>query len=497
MSTFNRNTLALALAAALLPASAFAFDVTTAGDTTPETIATQVGSAVTMTEAIELNADGITDQLIGRTTGFGVRLLLPSGVTVVSAILDDDGNNPAALDLLPGDNDANATNDWSQGAPVISSNAIVWNVQPSGANATIGAGTILTINSLSLTGVALSGNVQGTVQLFDPNTNQVIAQANATLINRANGVTLQCDTSLGDVTKRIDVASDQNTASKTLFTPGPFPVPGNDAFGAIGSALNGNGQTFFNAGEIDVFPTPSVTFAFVGGDDVDLAIDGTFGAAVTSAFLAVNNDCSANVGDVAGTINVAGTQVTFSNLDPSVLGTFPKFFCVTVDGSTVIDPSTFAVTGTFTRGADSSSLAGCSLLPMQFNGSVVKVFTFNPAGNTTQESFARVTNWGNTGGKVTVQGWDDAGAAAPGGDVTFNLAAGESLQFNSTDIESGNAGKGLTGAFGDSVNGKWRLIVTGEFDGMTVTSLNRNNTTGTLTNLTDADNRGEQVNEGK
>jgi len=34
--------------------------------------------------------------------------------------------------------------------------------------------------------------------------------------------------------------------------------------------------------------------------------------------------------------------------------------------------------------------------------------------------------------------------------------------------------------------------VTGEFDGLHVTSLNRNNTVGTLTNLTDSDNLGEQ-----
>jgi len=169
---------------------------------------------------------------------------------------------------------------------------------------------------------------------------------------------------------------------------------------------------------------------------------------------------------------------------------------------------------------------------------VVKVFTFNPAGNTTQESFARVTNWGNTGGKVTVEGWDDAGAAATGGDVTFNpagnttqesflrvsnwgntggkvtvegwddagaagasditftLPAGESLQFNSGDVENGNATKFTSGAFGDGA-GKWRLVVTGEFDGMNVISLNRNNTVGTLTNLTDSDNGGEQKSDSK
>jgi len=51
------------------------------------------------------------------------------------------------------------------------------------------------------------------------------------------------------------------------------------------------------------------------------------------------------------------------------------------------------------------------------------------------------------------------------------------------------------GALGDGA-GKWRLEITGEFDEMAVTSLNRNNTTGTLTNLTDADSGPEQKHNG-
>ena len=55
---------------------------------------------------------------------------------------------------------------------------------------------------------------------------------------------------------------------------------------------------------------------------------------------------------------------------------------------------------------------------------------------------------------------------------------------------------GITGSFGDGV-GKWRLEVTGEFDGMVVQGLNRNASDGTVTNLTDADNSTEQSDEGK
>ena len=40
--------------------------------------------------------------------------------------------------------------------------------------------------------------------------------------------------------------------------------------------------------------------------------------------------------------------------------------------------------------------------------------------------------------------------------------------------------------------GKWRLEVTGEFQGMLVQGLNRNTTNGTVTNLTDADGEVEQ-----
>src|SRR3546814_19478496 len=93
---------------------------------------------------------------------------------------------------------------------------------------------------------------------------------------------------------------------------------------------------------------------------------------------------------------------------------------------------------TMKRGTANFNTPACDLLPLQFNGSVVKVFTFNPAGNTTQESFARVTNWGNTGGKVTVEGWDDSGAPAAG-NVTFTLGPGQPLHTR-TIVREGKGG---------------------------------------------------------
>jgi hypothetical protein len=58
---------------------------------------------------------------------------------------------------------------------------------------------------------------------------------------------------------------------------------------------------------------------------------------------------------------------------------------------------------------------------------------------------------------VTVRALDDAGQPAPGGELSFDLDANESLQFNSSDYESGNPDKGLQGALGAG-QGKWRLL---------------------------------------
>ena len=127
---------------------------------------------------------------------------------------------------------------------------------------------------------------------------------------------------------------------------------------------------------------------------------------------------------------------------------------------------------------------------MQYNGPVVKVYTFNPAGNTTQQSFLRISDTGPAGGQVTITGIDDAGN--PGvGPVSFNLGAGQSIQLTADDLQNGNAAKGLTGALGAPA-GKWRLTVTSYFPNLVVTSLNRNNTSGTVSNLTNYDVNGKQ-----
>jgi len=348
-----------------------------------------------------------------------------------------------------------------------------------------------------------------TVEFFDSvSTNPILNNVTTPLLESGNPLVVACDVSGADATARIDVG----------VGPAPGLAPSKTQFsstGVIGLADQGE----FNAGDVTINTAAGFTFAYLDSDLFQTVVAGSFnafkGAALpapstafaTTAFLAAGPaaDCAMDPAIGTAEINAAADKITFDftgadvgiPVAPGAAGPFSATLCfpVAAMNTTPIDATTVKATTTFTRGTFVFAAPQCDLQPMEFNGSVVKVFTFNPAGNTTQESFARVTNWGNTGGKVTVEGWDDAGAAADA-PVTFNLAAGESLQFNSTDLENGNTGKGLTGAFGDGA-GKWRLVVTGEFDGMHVTSLNRNNTVGTLTNLTDSDNRGEQVSDSK
>ena len=70
-----------------------------------------------------------------------------------------------------------------------------------------------------------------------------------------------------------------------------------------------------------------------------------------------------------------------------------------------------------------------------------------------REGFVRVVNRGPAG-EVRIAPVDDAGMRAPA--LTLAIGAGETVHFNSGDLEAGNAGKGLAGASGPGT-GDWRL----------------------------------------
>ena len=86
---------------------------------------------------------------------------------------------------------------------------------------------------------------------------------------------------------------------------------------------------------------------------------------------------------------------------------------------------------------------------------------FPAAGNPLRwQGFMRVANHSDAGGDVVIRAIDDGGRDF--GTVTLTLDAGETVHVNSSDLEDGNATKGLAGRFGSRGQGDWRLEVTSD-----------------------------------
>ena len=84
-----------------------------------------------------------------------------------------------------------------------------------------------------------------------------------------------------------------------------------------------------------------------------------------------------------------------------------------------------------------------------------------PAAGQGLEGFARFINHSDTAGTATIYGIDDGGETH--GPITLALRKRGAAHFNSGDLESGNAGKGLSGGLGDG-EGNWRLLVSSDLD---------------------------------
>ena len=107
---------------------------------------------------------------------------------------------------------------------------------------------------------------------------------------------------------------------------------------------------------------------------------------------------------------------------------------------------------------------------------VNEVFIFNPASNTNQRSSLRIVNTSSQQASVTIQGFDDTGAASS--TVTFNIIGNSALSITSQELENGSSK--FVGALGDGA-GKWRLKITSN-TALQVQSL-LDTPTGFLTNL--------------
>ena len=71
-----------------------------------------------------------------------------------------------------------------------------------------------------------------------------------------------------------------------------------------------------------------------------------------------------------------------------------------------------------------------------------------------QQGFVRIINRSDQAGEVSIQAIDDDGGRR--GPVSLTLAARQTRQFNSQELEAGNSEKGLSGGVGNGT-GNWRL----------------------------------------
>lgn len=468
----KKNLIAIAVAAALFSPTAFAFTV----NANASNVATvDIKDATTV---VALNATTISistsDLIIGRTTGFSVRIELPAGATfsalgapTVGPALPDDGvNGPWTVTLAAGG---------------VGSNFAVYSVQPGGGSKGVINGDLLSWadNAISIAGVASlasPSSVSATVRFADPNTAQeILAAQTAELVSSVNPLTFTVTG--GDVTKRIDVGV-ANYGSKTAFSPN-------------GVVSHPTQELYFNAGQIDIGVAGSVrqvgdvtlTFAWDPADVVDLTVSGDdFSAfAPDRVVIAANATCAT----ATATGVVGATGATFNTTVSNVDG---NYLCFIANGTAIIAATDVDASVKVTRAATGASNSGSDdALSMAYNGAVARVYHFNPSTNADQVSYLRLTNTSSTAGLFTIDSTCDDGTA--GNPVSLTLGAGRSILLTSGDIENGNATKGLTGAAGactadnaTGVTGKRRLTVTGEVGSMEVQNFLRNVTSAGMIN---------------
>ena len=126
-------------------------------------------------------------------------------------------------------------------------------------------------------------------------------------------------------------------------------------------------------------------------------------------------------------------------------------------------------------------LANLSTEPKVGEEGVHEVALFAAAANpSASRGFARIINRSGESGEVSIEAFDDAGAAY--GPVTLGIGARESVHLTSGDLELGNAAKGLSEGVGAGA-GDWRLRLRSDLD-IEVLAYNRTRD-GQLTTLHD------------
>ena len=115
------------------------------------------------------------------------------------------------------------------------------------------------------------------------------------------------------------------------------------------------------------------------------------------------------------------------------------------------------------------------------DGGVHLVPMFPAADDQVRQGFARVINHSRRAGEVRIEAFDDEGVGY--GPVTLAMDTVETVHLNSTDLEEGNAAKGLSAGIGSGI-GDWRLTLSSGLD-VEVLSYIRTPADGFLTSMHD------------
>ena len=189
-----------------------------------------------------------------------------------------------------------------------------------------------------------------------------------------------------------------------------------------------------------------------------------------------------NPGAKAARVSIEGLDDDGESSDGAVVVTVPAGAARTVSAKELEDGGQ-RLTGAFGRGKGKWQLTVTSGQPIEAmsllssptghltnlstvpgSGGGHGVALFPSAARWAQQGsqgFARVINRSDRAGVVRIEAVDDAGMAH--GPVSLRIGAGETVHFNSGDLEEGNAKKGLAEGTG-SGTGDWRLEFTSGLD---------------------------------
>lgn len=363
------------------------------------------------------------------------------------------------------------------------------------------------LNSL-VQGLRDGSSVGMEITVQDASNVQVFA-ASATIARSAHGVTVSGTGLTGDTTKYIDVAA--QPTRRALFGTA---TPGSSA--GLAPAV----RNTFNAGSVTLDITrinktrenldpatshvnnydPTVApgvYNVVNTATIDIRVKGANLApfAGNRAWLETGTDCgvATAANRLNGTVSAAGDTITFSssasaarwgNLTSATPGAVTHAVCLSAGGGPI---SPQALSGEvdikYNLPTQRNDLPTkfFTLLPLRENGSTLYFQNVNPGANATAQSFLRLTNNNSIDCPVILDAKDDAGLHTSS--ISLNVPKHASVHVNSDDLENGNAAKGLTGAWGDGT-GRWFVRVTADCTNFWGSALNRNSTTGVVTNLT-------------